>query len=69
MARRIARRLPRSIEVDDLVGAGTEGLMRAIAAYDSDRGHMFEPYAEARIRGAILDELRAGDSVTQYARR
>lgn len=69
VARRIARRLPSSIEVDDLVGAGTEGLMRAIAAYDSDRGNMFEPYAEARIRGAILDELRAGDSVTQYARR
>lgn len=69
LAVRIARRLPPHVSVDDLIGAGTEGLMRAIAAFDPDRFERFEPYAEARIRGAILDELRAADTLTRHARR
>jgi RNA polymerase sigma factor for flagellar operon FliA len=68
VASRIARRVPRSIARDDLFGAGAEGLVRAIAGYDPSHEAGFEPYAEARIRGAILDELRAGDVLSRRAR-
>ncbi|MDD9946758.1 MAG: RNA polymerase sigma factor FliA [Myxococcales bacterium] len=68
MAFRMARRLPANVEVDDLIGAGMEGLVKAVDAYDGSRHPRFEPYAKARIRGAILDELRAGDSLTRYGR-
>jgi len=68
IAFRMARRLPPSVEVDDLVSAGTEGLVRAVDAYDPSRNDRFEPYAESRIRGAILDELRAADVLTRHGR-
>ena len=69
VAFRLARRLPPNVEVDDLIGAGTEGLLKAIEGYDPTRSPAFEPYAEARIRGAILDELRASDPLTRHGRR
>jgi RNA polymerase sigma factor for flagellar operon FliA len=69
IAFRMARRLPPSVEVGDLIGAGTEGLLRAIDGYDPSRCDRFEPYAEARIRGAILDELRGLDVMTRHGRR
>lgn len=69
MAFRLARRLPPSVDVGDLIGAGNEGLLRAIAAYEPAKYPRFEPYAEARIRGAMLDELRAADPVTRHGRR
>ena len=59
MAFRMARRLPSNIDVDDLVGAGMEGLVRAIDSFDPNKGIKFNIYAKVRIRGAILDELRA----------
>jgi RNA polymerase sigma factor for flagellar operon FliA len=68
LAFRMARRLPSHIEVNDLIGAGTEGLLRAVASFDAERFPQFEPYAKTRIRGAILDELRANDSLTRYGR-
>lgn len=68
LAFRMARRLPPNVEVDDLIGAGTEGLLKAVDAYDKERYPRFEPYAKVRIRGAILDELRANDSLTRYGR-
>jgi RNA polymerase sigma factor FliA len=68
MAFRMARRLPAHIEVNDLIGAGTEGLLRAVASFDNERFPQFEPYAKTRIRGAILDELRSNDSLTRYGR-
>lgn len=68
IAFRMARRLPANVEVDDLIGAGMEGLVKAVDAYDSARHPQFEPYAKARIRGAILDELRGADSLTRYGR-
>lgn len=68
MAFRMARRLPPNVDVDDLIGAGMEGLLKAMSAYDPARQPQFEAYAKARIRGAILDELRAGDSLTRYGR-
>jgi RNA polymerase sigma factor for flagellar operon FliA len=51
-----------------LIGAGTEGLLKAVQYYDAERYPQFEPYAKTRIRGAILDELRANDSLTRYGR-
>lgn len=68
MAFRMARRLPSNVQVDDLIGAGMEGLVKAMDAYDPARQPQFESYAKSRIRGAILDELRSGDSLTRYGR-
>jgi RNA polymerase sigma factor for flagellar operon FliA len=68
MAFRMARRLPPNVDVNDLIGAGTEGLLKAVQHYDPERYPLFEPYAKTRIRGAILDELRANDSLTRYGR-
>lgn len=68
IAFRMARRLPPSVQVDDLISAGTEGLLRAVEAYDPSRNDRFEPYAESRIRGAILDELRGADVLTRHGR-
>ncbi|MET0388345.1 MAG: RNA polymerase sigma factor FliA [Polyangiales bacterium] len=68
MAFRMARRLPPNVDVNDLIGAGTEGLLKAVQYYDAQRYPQFEPYAKTRIRGAILDELRANDSLTRYGR-
>jgi len=68
MAFRMARRLPPNVDVNDLIGAGTEGLLKAVQYYDAERYPLFEPYAKTRIRGAILDELRANDSLTRYGR-
>ena len=68
MAFRMARRLPPNVDVNDLIGAGTEGLLKAVHHYDPERYPHFEPYAKTRIRGAILDELRANDSLTRYGR-
>lgn len=55
------RRGARTIEVGELVSAGTVGLVQALEGYDPDRGQAFSSYAMPRIRGAILDELRAQD--------
>jgi RNA polymerase sigma factor for flagellar operon FliA len=66
---RMARRLPPNVEVGDLISAGTEGLLNAIDRYDVERCPRFEAFAAARIRGAILDELRAADAMTRHGRR
>jgi RNA polymerase sigma factor for flagellar operon FliA len=68
IAFRMARRLPSSVQVDDLISSGTEGLLRAVDAYDPTRNDRFEPYAERRIRGAMLDELRSADVLTRHGR-
>ena len=69
VAFRMARRLPASVDVGDLIGAGTEGLIKAADHFDPTAYPRFEPYAERRIRGAILDELRSWDPVTRHGRR
>jgi RNA polymerase sigma factor for flagellar operon FliA len=51
------QRLPRTVELDDLVAYGQIGLLEAIAAFDAKRGRKFTTYAWHRIRGAILDGL------------
>jgi len=68
IAQKIAARLPANIELDDLISSGVIGLMDAIDKYDSSRDNKFKTYAEFRIRGAILDELRSQDWVPRSVR-
>ena len=68
VAQRIVSRLPSNIDIDDLISAGVIGLMDAIEKYDPTRDNKFKTYAEFRIRGAILDELRAQDWVPRSLR-
>ena len=68
IAQKIAIRLPSNIELDDLISSGVIGLMDAIDKYDPSRDNKFKTYAEFRIRGAILDELRAQDWVPRSVR-
>lgn len=70
------QRLPRSVELDDLVAYGQIGLLEAIAAFDATRGRKFTTYAWHRIRGAMLDGLgkmtwfdRAAFEGRQYERK
>ncbi|MCH8070627.1 MAG: FliA/WhiG family RNA polymerase sigma factor [Proteobacteria bacterium] len=69
VANRIALRLPPHIEVDDLISVGAIGLMDAIEKYDPSRGAKFKTYAEFRVRGSILDELRSLDWVPRSVRQ
>lgn len=68
IAQKIAIRLPSNIELDDLMSSGVIGLMDAIEKYDPTRDNKFKTYAEFRIRGSILDELRAQDWVPRSVR-
>lgn len=67
-AERIRTKLPVEVDVEDLVSAGTFGLLGAIDSFDLDRGIKFETYCSPRIRGAILDELRSMDWVPRLVR-
>ena len=69
MALAQAARLPRSVDVRDLVHAGMWGLMQAIAGYDPDRCERFETFMRIRVRGAMLDELRHMDFLPRLFRR
>ncbi|MBD3257177.1 FliA/WhiG family RNA polymerase sigma factor [candidate division GN15 bacterium] len=68
VAARMAMGFPRSVELTDLVNTGAIGLVEAFGNYDPARGVKFETYAVPRIRGAILDELRALDWVPRSTR-
>jgi len=64
VARRIWRRLPSGqsgLEQDDLISAGIVGLLEAEKRYDATCGRPFETFAEFRVKGAMLDELRRRD--------
>lgn len=61
IAHHLAARLPASVDIEDLMQAGTIGLIEAARHYSGDRGARFETYAGIRIRGAMVDELRRGD--------
>jgi RNA polymerase sigma factor (sigma-70 family) len=67
-ATRIARKLPRHVQVGDLVSAGFCGLVDAFLRFDPTRMESFEAYIDHRIRGAILDELRHHDPLTRDQR-
>ncbi|UCD17102.1 MAG: FliA/WhiG family RNA polymerase sigma factor, partial [Candidatus Zixiibacteriota bacterium] len=68
VAGRMAIGFPRSVEMSDLINTGVIGLVEAFSNFDPDRGVKFETYAVPRIRGAILDELRALDWVPRSTR-
>jgi RNA polymerase sigma factor for flagellar operon FliA len=61
MALQMIAKLPASVELDDLIQAGMIGLLDASSRYQDNRGAQFETFASQRIRGAMLDELRAND--------
>ena len=69
VASRLARRLPRHVDIEDLVGAGSLGLADAFARRGGMRGSEFEAFATFRIRGAMLDELRRLDAMPRRSRR
>jgi RNA polymerase sigma factor FliA len=68
VAHRLGSALPSYVEVADLVQCGVFGLIDAVERFDPERSPRFESYAVARIRGAILDELRAQDWVPRTVR-
>jgi len=68
IAIRMSRGLPSHVRTDDLISAGTVGLMEATRRFESKRAESFVGYATLRIRGAMLDELRRGDILSQEAR-
>jgi RNA polymerase sigma factor for flagellar operon FliA len=68
VAGRVGVGLPRNVEQSDLVSFGVFGLIDAIEKFDPERGYKFETYAIARIKGAILDELRSIDWVPRSVR-
>ncbi len=68
VAGRVAVGLPQRVEPADLVSYGIFGLIDAIEKFDLDRGYKFETYAIARIKGAIIDELRSIDWVPRSVR-
>lgn len=69
IAGRMALRLPQHISQDDLKSSGLMGLLDAIDKYDAGKGVEFKSYAEFRIRGAMIDELRSMDWVPRSVRR
>lgn len=62
-------RLPANIELDDLIQAGSIGLLDAMTRYDFNLGATFGTFASQRIRGAMIDELRTRDWVPRSVRR
>jgi RNA polymerase sigma factor FliA len=69
IAQRISTKLPSHVELNDLVSAGTLGLLDAIEKFDPSRGVKFKTYAELRIKGAILDSLRNLDWAPRSLRK
>jgi RNA polymerase sigma factor for flagellar operon FliA len=68
VAGRLSANLPQTVDSADLISYGIFGLIDAIEKFDLERGIKFETYAIARIKGAIIDELRAMDWVPRSVR-
>lgn len=68
IAGRLRARLPANVEMDELEQAGLIGLNEALQRFENDRGSSFETYAARRIEGAMLDALRANDTLSRDAR-
>ena len=68
IAGQVSMHLPQHIEMDDLISAGTIGLVEAADKFDVSRGVQFRSYASTRVRGAIIDDLRAMDWMTRSMR-
>ena len=68
-AQRMAINLPRTVQLNDLIGAGVMGLIKAVESFEPERGIKFETYATHKIRGAILDDLRQQDWIPRSIRQ
>ena len=69
LAHQMIARLPANVELDDMIQAGMMGLMDAASRFEVNQGTQFEVYAAQRIRGSMLDELRANDWLPRSARK
>jgi RNA polymerase sigma factor for flagellar operon FliA len=69
IASRMHERLPETVLQEDLISAGMLGLIAAVDKYDPSRNASLKTYAEHKIRGAILDSIRALDNVPAHRRR
>jgi len=69
LARRIHERLPQHVPLEDLIHAGVIGLIEAVGKYNPNRNASLKSFAAFRIRGAILDSLRAQDWGSRPLRR
>ncbi len=69
VAGRLSMKLPPHVDQKDLLSAGIMGLLDAIEKFDETKGVPFKSYAEFRIRGAMLDELRSMDWVPRSVRK
>lgn len=68
IAYQVAMNMPPHIDVNDLISAGTIGLLESLDRFDESKGVQFNTYASIRIRGAIMDELRSMDWMTRSMR-
>lgn len=68
IAGRIRKRLPPNVDIDDLMQVGLIGLNEALSRFEKGRDSNFETYAARRIEGAMLDALRANDTLSRDAR-
>jgi RNA polymerase sigma factor for flagellar operon FliA len=69
VASRLAMRLPSHISLEDLISSGIIGLIDAVQKFDSSKNINFKTYAEFRIKGAMLDELRSLDWIPRSVRK
>lgn len=69
LAHHLLGKLPANVEFDDMFQAGMIGLMDAIGRYEEGQGTQFETYANQRIRGSMLDELRNNDWLPRSVRK
>src|SRR4030095_4319357 len=69
VAKRIHHKLPGNVNIEDLISAGTVGLIMAIDRYDASQGVQLKTYAEYKIRGAIIDSLRSADWAPRLQRK
>ena len=68
IAARLRARLPANVGLDELMQAGLIGLNEALSRFEEGKGSTFETYAARRIEGAMLDALRANDTLPREAR-
>ena len=69
LASRIRERMPKNVDLEDLVQAGVIGLIEACRSFDCSKDAQFSTFAKFRIRGAILDSLRKLDWGSRTLRR
>ncbi len=69
IALHLLARLPRNVQLDDLMQAGMIGLLEAARKYDQQKGASFETFVGIRIRGAMLDEVRRNDWMPRSVHR